>query len=194
MKALTKALLAASALCAIGALPAIAQVATPGLPLAPRGYCQMTSLSSAKAITAANCVGASFTATASGANLTVTSVTGYIVPGQGLAGTGVPAGTSILNQQSGTTGGAGVYTTSAVTTASSASLTTGGIPVDANTAIITAGTQAVRFRDDGGTPTASVGQPLATGAPILYSGPFQNLSFIEQTSSAKIDITFYKSP
>jgi hypothetical protein len=67
--------------------------------------------------------GAAFTGNASGANLTVSAVTGTIVPGMALHGTGVPSGTTILSQTSGTVGGAGVYVTSAVTTASSASLT-----------------------------------------------------------------------
>jgi hypothetical protein len=60
--------------------------------------------------------------TASGANLTMTSVTGTIVIGAEISGLGVPAGTVILNQQSGTTGGAGVYTTDQPTTASAAPL------------------------------------------------------------------------
>ena len=70
-------------------------------------------------------VGATFTATGSGTNLTVTAVTGLIVPGSGeiLLGTGVPANTTILSQTSGTVGGAGVYVTNNSTTSSGASLT-----------------------------------------------------------------------
>jgi hypothetical protein len=60
--------------------------------------------------------------TASGATLTMTSVTGTIVVGAEISGAGVPAGTVVLNQQSGTTGGAGVYTTDQPTTASAAPL------------------------------------------------------------------------
>ena len=52
-------------------------------------------------------VGASFTGTASGANLTASAVTGYIAPGDIIAGTGVPSGTTILSHTSGTAGGAG---------------------------------------------------------------------------------------
>jgi len=63
------------------------------------------------------------TGTGSGINLTVSAVTGNIQVGSTITGTGVPAGTKITNQQSGTTGGAGVYTTSVATTAASASLT-----------------------------------------------------------------------
>ena len=68
--------------------------------------------------------GASFTGTASGTALTASSVTGTIQVGATIAGTGVPSGTTIIAQVSGTAGGAGVYTTSASTTASSASITT----------------------------------------------------------------------
>jgi len=63
------------------------------------------------------------TGTASATNLTVSAVTGTIIVGATVTGTGIPAGTTIVNQQSGTTGGAGVYTTSASTTASAAALT-----------------------------------------------------------------------
>ncbi len=67
--------------------------------------------------------GASFTGNASGANLTASAVTGTIVPGMAIHGTGVPSNTTILSQTSGTVGGAGVYVTSVATTASSAALT-----------------------------------------------------------------------
>jgi hypothetical protein len=67
--------------------------------------------------------GAAFTGTGSGTNLTVTAITGTILPGMVLSGTGVPGGTTIVSQTSGTIGGAGVYVTSVSTTSSSASLT-----------------------------------------------------------------------
>ena len=67
--------------------------------------------------------GASFTATGSGANLTTSAVTGVISVGDTISGTGIPVGTTILSQTSGTTGGAGVYVTSVATTASAASIT-----------------------------------------------------------------------
>lgn len=70
--------------------------------------------------------GADFTATASGTALTVTSITGTIHPGTlpsaAIIGTGIPPNTYIVSQTSGTTGGNGVYVTSASTTASSASV------------------------------------------------------------------------
>jgi hypothetical protein len=66
---------------------------------------------------------ATFTATGSGSSLTVSSVTGQIFLGDVVSGAGVPAGTTILSQISGTEGGAGVYVASKATTASGASVT-----------------------------------------------------------------------
>jgi hypothetical protein len=76
--------------------------------------------------TTTSTVGATFTATGSGLNLTTTSVTGLISIGDTISGVGVPAGTTITGQVSGTTGGAGVYTTSVATTASAATVTAFG--------------------------------------------------------------------
>lgn len=77
-------------------------------------------------------VGAIFTGSGSGTNLTATAVTGIIAAGQRVIGTGVPANTVIVSQSSGTPGGAGVYVTSNATTSSGAALS-------ANAAITTAG-------------------------------------------------------
>lgn len=71
-------------------------------------------------------IGATFTATATGTSLVVTSVTGKIFPGDTISGTGVPAGTTIMAQVSGTANGAGTYTTSAATTATAATVTSFG--------------------------------------------------------------------
>jgi len=58
-------------------------------------------------------------------------------------------------------------------------------------AIITPETQAVRWRDDGTAPTASVGMPLAVGVTLQYDGDLTKIQFIEQTASAKINISYY---
>lgn len=58
-------------------------------------------------------------------------------------------------------------------------------------ALIVAETQAVRWRDDGTAPTASVGMPLAVGVPLQYDGDLTKIRFIEQTASAKINISYY---
>ena len=58
-------------------------------------------------------------------------------------------------------------------------------------AIITPETQAVRWRDDGVAPTASIGMPLAAGVTLQYDGDITKILFIEQTASAKLNITYY---
>lgn len=55
-------------------------------------------------------------------------------------------------------------------------------------------TQAVRWRDDGTSPTATVGQPLAVGSELIYTGTVAGmaaLKFIEQTASAKLNVVYY---
>lgn len=75
-------------------------------------------------VNTAQTVGASFTGSGSGTNLTTTAVTGTIAAGDVVNGPGVPTGTTIVSQTSGPVGGAGVYVTSLATTSSSAALTT----------------------------------------------------------------------
>lgn len=66
------------------------------------------------------------------------------------------------------------------------------VPAGSRWALIIAETQAVRWRDDGTNPTASVGIPLATGTAFWYSGALSSIKFIEQTASAKINVSYYK--
>jgi hypothetical protein len=68
-------------------------------------------------------IGASFTATGSGTNLTTSAQTGYLSPADIVAGVGIPLGTTIVSQTSGTPGAAGVYVTSVATTAAAAACT-----------------------------------------------------------------------
>ena len=63
------------------------------------------------------------TGTGVGTQLTVSAVTGNIYVGATVSGTGIPTGTKLINQVSGTPGGAGVYTTSQATSVSAAALT-----------------------------------------------------------------------
>lgn len=60
--------------------------------------------------------------TATGTSLAVSSVTGTIALGARVSGPGVPASTTIINQISGTNGGAGTYTTNQATTAAAGAL------------------------------------------------------------------------
>lgn len=69
-----------------------------------------------------------FTATIATTNLTVSAVTsGTIYPGMIISGTGVTAGTRIVSQTSGTTGGAGVYVIDTSQTVSTATAMTGSV-------------------------------------------------------------------
>ena len=54
-------------------------------------------------------------------------------------------------------------------------------------AIIQAAAQAVRWRDDGVAPTATVGMVLAAGAELRYDGR----SFIESTGGAQLNVSLY---
>ena len=58
-------------------------------------------------------------------------------------------------------------------------------------AVIVCETQDVRWRDDGTAPTASVGMPLAVGVPLAYDGNLQNIRFIQQSSSATLNVSYY---
>ena len=59
-------------------------------------------------------------------------------------------------------------------------------------ALIVAETQGVRWRDDGVAPTASVGMPLAAGIPLQYDGDLSKIQFIQQSASAKLNISYYR--
>lgn len=73
-------------------------------------------------------MGATFTASADtdATKLVVTSVTGLISIGETISGTGITAGTKIVSQVSGTTGGAGTYQLDKTNTASAATVTSFG--------------------------------------------------------------------
>jgi hypothetical protein len=58
-------------------------------------------------------------------------------------------------------------------------------------ALIIAEGAPVRWRDDGVAPTASVGMPLAVGVPLQYDGDLNKISFIQQSASAKLNISYY---
>lgn len=66
------------------------------------------------------------------------------------------------------------------------------VPAGATTAVIVAEAQAVRYRDDGTDPSATVGMPVAVGVVLTYTGPLTKIKFFEQTSGAKLNISYYK--
>jgi hypothetical protein len=65
------------------------------------------------------------------------------------------------------------------------------VPAGATMALIVPETQAVRWRDDGTAPTASVGMPVAVGSFLNYDGDLKNIRFIQQTASATINVSYY---
>lgn len=64
-------------------------------------------------------------------------------------------------------------------------------PAGASLAVFVAETQDVRWRDDGTAPTASVGMLLAKGVEFTYQGDLSKIQFIETTTSAKLNVSYY---
>jgi hypothetical protein len=80
-----------------------------------------------------------------------------------------------------------------ITSLSSATALT--VPAGTALAIVIPQTQAVRWRDDGTSPTATIGYPLAVGSELYYdSASISQLKFIEQTASAAINVCYYGFP
>lgn len=65
------------------------------------------------------------------------------------------------------------------------------VPNGATSALIIAETQAVRWRDDGTNPTSGVGMLLPTGTLFEFGGNLSAVKFIEATSGALINVTYY---
>ena len=76
-----------------------------------------------------------------------------------------------------------------ITDVSSATALT--VPTGARLAIIQATTQNVRWRDDGTSPSATVGMQLLAGASYAYSGNLGQVEIIEETASAVVNISYY---
>lgn len=76
-----------------------------------------------------------------------------------------------------------------------ASCSTGSVPAQAIEAEICVSGAAIRYRDDGTSPTTSLGIPVGAGVCYPYSvseGGFGALFMIQQTTGATVDIAFYK--
>lgn len=59
-------------------------------------------------------------------------------------------------------------------------------------ATITPEAQAVRYRDDGTDPSATVGMPMAVGVTLVYEGRITAIKFFEQTGGAKLNVSYYR--
>jgi len=66
-----------------------------------------------------------------------------------------------------------------------------GFRIGPTGAMITPEAQAIRWRDDGVLPTATVGMPLAVGVTLMYDGDIGQIKFIEQTGGAIVNVTLY---
>lgn len=64
-------------------------------------------------------------------------------------------------------------------------------PDGAEIAVIQAESQNVRWRDDGSVPTASVGMQLAAARDMLFTSKLTAVRFIEETASAKLNVSYY---
>lgn len=133
-------------------------------------------------------IGASFTGSGTGTNLAITSVTGYVSPGDVVSGAGVPANTTIVSQSSGSTGGAGTYVTSAVTTASTASLTStsstlsvsavGGGTVTVGDTVTGSSVAAGTYITAAGTGTGATGTYILSGAQQSVASEAMTLGLV----------------
>lgn len=173
--------------------PARAQMQA-GMSLASVGYCQIPTASLNSAVDLSACVAASFTATCTGTTLAASSVTGDIGVGWKPTGTGIVAGTTIVQQLTGTAGGAGNYQVSQACTSSAASLTTVGPPINANAMLMQAETQNIRWRDDGAVPTTAVGMLLLTAQPpAMFTGQLSGIRFITVAANGVLNASFYRA-
>ena len=82
----------------------------------------------------------------------------------------------------------------AIDTATLLSSVAGGIPIGTTLVLISPQTQAIRWRDDGPAPTATVGMELKLGSELRYtSQSIPRLSVISQVAGAAINVMFYGS-
>jgi hypothetical protein len=185
-------------------LPALAQ--TPQQ--TALGFCNIGSVASNTAITSSNCVFGSFTGAITGNVLTTSAVSAYILVGQPIVGTNVPANTYVTAKRSG--GGlntAGTYTlnNSVSSPITAESMTTAGIPFFAKYALVCAQTQAVNWLASGQTPSSAVGGGnllpagscmgfnATTGASTTFpGGDLSLLQFVQQAASAVVTVDFYQ--
>jgi hypothetical protein len=66
------------------------------------------------------------------------------------------------------------------------------VPDGTSLALIIPAAQAVRWRDDGVNPSATVGQPLAVGSELRYdSVSISAFRVIAQTAGAILNVTYY---
>lgn len=163
--------------------------------LSPRGYQQITTLTAAVGLTLP--VGAEQASgsacSLSGSLLTIGgTVTGAFGVGQTVQGTGIPANTRITAPASSSPNPT-TWLLSASCTTEVSEAVTAYATVQVDCALIRATGQTVMWRDDGTTPTASIGFPLlVTDPPFYYTGDLAALQFIQASATAGLDVSYYK--
>lgn len=65
------------------------------------------------------------------------------------------------------------------------------IPTGARIALITVTGAAARWTDDGSTPTATVGVPLAVDINFWYNGSLSAFQIIQVTTTAILNVSYY---
>lgn len=85
----------------------------------------------------------------------------------------------------------GMTTPTALTVPTKATDGNSNVPT-ATIALLQAEGAAIRWRDDGTAPTASIGMILQLGAdPYPYDGPLSAIRFIETATGAKLNVSYY---
>lgn len=66
------------------------------------------------------------------------------------------------------------------------------VPAATTVALIQAETSAIRWRDDGQAPTASVGMLLGAGSAFWYRGTFSAFRAIQVTSGGVLNVAYFQ--
>jgi hypothetical protein len=141
-------------------------------------------------------IGATATGAGSGTNLTLSAVTGLVSIGDSVAGTGVPAATTILSQTSGTTGGAGVYVTNNATTIAGAAVISSNVlnvTVDTDHAIAAGQTVTGASVAAGTLITAQIGGTAGGVGTYRISGNPQEVVSEAMTGVATAPVVTFDS-
>lgn len=81
----------------------------------------------------------------------------------------------------------GTYQQMAVTVAANLA----SVPAGATYAVISVEGNAIRYRDDGTDPTATVGMPVAVGGTVTYDGALARLRLVAQAGTATVNVSYY---
>lgn len=65
------------------------------------------------------------------------------------------------------------------------------VPAGATRARIVATAQPVRWRDDGTSPSGTVGMYLPVNTEMVYDGDLTAIEFIETAASAVLNVSYY---